>query len=153
MTTDRNKLALDALNKWYTNDNRLDELALREHYKTIKASLTGQPVKYGDLSGINEAVAEMQACAVPEKRRVVAAACRAKDGTIFVGIRHFSPDMVKMFALAGYSGQMADCDQGFVDQWGCYLTRQEAFEIALRQGQYRPYPPYNFGTLYSEDLY
>lgn len=26
-------------------------------------------------------------------------------------------------------------------------------EMAIRNGQYRPYPPYAFGILYSEDLY
>lgn len=85
-------------------------------------------------------------------RRVVCAACRWPDGHVILGVRHFSPDMRLSAALQGYD--VAECrEQGFVDQFGKYLTRQEAFKIALSQGQYRPYEPYNIGTLYSEDLY
>lgn len=85
-------------------------------------------------------------------KRVVCAACRWHDGHIILGIRHFSPDMRLSAALQGYECGAA-VEQGFVDQYGNFLTRQEAFKIALPNGQYRPYEPYNIGTLYSEDLY
>lgn len=85
-------------------------------------------------------------------KRIVCAACRFDDGHIILGIRHWSPDMRLSAALQGYCPTKKH-DQGFVDQFGVYLSRQEAFKIAISQGQYRPYEPYNFGTLYSEDLY
>lgn len=85
-------------------------------------------------------------------RRVVCAANRFEDGHIILGIRHWSPDMHLSAVLQGYDARTKH-EQGFVDQFGAFLTRQEAFKIALSQGQYRPYDPYNIGTLYSEDLY
>lgn len=105
-----------------------------------------------EIDKVRDAVKHMQAATVSEERRIVCAACLADDGTIFTGIRHYSPDMVLMINLAGYSGRVMG-EQGFVDQWGNFLDRQEAFKIALRNGQYRPYEPFCFGTLYSEDLY
>lgn len=85
-------------------------------------------------------------------RRIVCAACRWPDGHVILGIRHFSPDMHLSAALQGYDPK--DCrDQGFVDQFGNYLNRQEAYVIAAGNGQYQPYEPYTPGTLYSEDLY
>lgn len=99
-------------------------------------------------------IKETQDCADNDKRRIVCAAVRVKDGTIFAGVRHYSPDMRLMMTLTGYAGRkLAGAEDGFIDQWGCFHNRQDAFHIALRNGQYRPYPPYTFGTLYSEDLY
>lgn len=107
-----------------------------------------------DIEALKEFVAETQAMSDPALQRVVCAAVRMSDGVIFTGIRHFSPDMHLVITLAGYNeDKKIGAEQGFVDQWGKYLTRQEAFDIALRNGQYRPYPPFTFGTLYSEDLY
>lgn len=106
------------------------------------------------LESLRGFIKETQECAVDEKARIVCAAVRMKDGTIFTGVRHYSPDMRLMITLAGYNGKkLAGAEDGFVDQWGRFHNRQEAFHIALRNGQYRPYPPYAFGTLYSEDLY
>lgn len=106
------------------------------------------------LKSLRGFIEETQKLADDEKRRIVCAAVRMKDGTIFPGVRHYSPDMRLMITLAGYSGKkLAGAEDGFVDQWGCFLTRQEAFAVALRQRQYAPYPPYAIGTLYSEDLY
>lgn len=88
------------------------------------------------------------------KRRVVCAACVFPDGLMLTGIRHFSPDMRLVANKLGYTTKdYAAAKQGFVDQWGNFLTRQEAYIIAYRQGQYNPYEPYTPGTLYSEDLY
>lgn len=87
------------------------------------------------------------------EQRVVCAACRWPDGHIILGIRHYSPDMRLSIALQGYNPVEQGIEQGFVDQRGRFLTRQEAYEIAERQGQYKPYPPFTRGTLYSEDLY
>lgn len=91
--------------------------------------------------------------APPRIQRVVCAAIRhARTGRILTGARHF--DTVMQEWLKDYElGDWADADQGFIDQWGTFLTRQEAFVIAERQGQYNPWGEHTRGVLYSEDLY
>lgn len=97
-------------------------------------------------------IKKVQSLTVNEERRIVCAACRWPDGHVILGIRHFSPDMRLSAHKQGYD--TIDCrEQGFVDQWGNYLTRQEAYVIAERQNQYKPWDPATPGTLYSEDLY
>jgi len=105
-----------------------------------------------EVQELRELVKNHQEFGSIKEKRVVCAACRWPDGHIILGIRHFSPDMRLSAALQGYE-HVAGIDQGFVDQYGQFLTRQEAFKIALENGQYRPYEPYTIGTLYSEDLY
>jgi hypothetical protein len=90
-------------------------------------------------------------------RKVVCAAIRADDGDILVGIRHYSTDMHKQID-ARHDGDKFkhrhDQDQGFVDQWGVYMTRKEAMVVARDAEQ-----QINFKRnidkllLYSEGLY
>lgn len=88
-------------------------------------------------------------------QRVVCAAIMSYDGDIVLGIRHFSPDMRKQLDLRVDKAKFLshnDVQQGFVDQWGNFLTREEAWIIADRQGQIvrdvsTP------GELFSENLY
>ena len=95
------------------------------------------------------------------QRRVVCAAIRAADGELLVGIRHYSPDMRRQIEQrvdgAKFQHRLDD-DQGFVDQWGEWLSREEACELAERNGQIvRPdqVPAALDGRrrLYSEGLY
>jgi hypothetical protein len=93
-------------------------------------------------------------------RRVVCAAIRAADGDVLLGIRHYSPDMHKQIAARHDGSKFKhrhDEDQGFVDQFGDYLTREEAYKIAETNGQiYRPEgngQGLNGMKLYSEGLY
>jgi hypothetical protein len=44
-------------------------------------------------------------------------------------------------------------EQGFIDQYGRFLTREEAYVIAEKAGQIKYGPEHSRGTLYSEDLY
>lgn len=148
----QNHEAWDRLHDYIFEDAPTDDMR-RQAKLDIQAV---RPPKFEDseyMDGLKECIIEMQALMVPEKQRIVCAAVKMADGIIFTGIRHFSCDMRLMITLAYYDNKMAASEQGFVDQWGNFLTRQEAFHIALRNGQYRPYEPYNFGTLYSEDLY
>ncbi len=66
-------------------------------------------------------------------RRVVCAAVRAADGELILGIRHYSPDMHRQIAQrtdgAKFMGRHYE-DQGFVDQWGQWMTREEAYQVA-----------------------
>lgn len=96
-----------------------------------------------------------------DPRRVVCAAIRAADGTVLLGIRHYSQDMHDQIARtidgAKFYNRRED-DQGFVDQHGVYLTRREAMRVALAAGQVIDYPSCIHGLdgdvkLTSEGLY
>jgi hypothetical protein len=91
------------------------------------------------------------------KVTVVCAACRCPDkGTIFVGPRHFDETMwqvIKLVLDQGYNP--AVFEQGFIDQRGNFLTREEAMRVVRENGQ-----PFNAernsgsgDELYSEGLY
>ncbi len=112
-------------------------------------------------------------------QRVVCAAMLMDDGLIVTGIRHFSPDMRATLARVYGNGfrlfdrwclkpyHLRVVEQGFVDQFGTFLTREEAWVIADREGQIRLYDPADTtwatipraarqgdaGTLFSEELY
>lgn len=54
----------------------------------------------------------------------------------------------------GMQRSSGDAEQGFIDQWGTFMTREQAWRVAEVAGQilYRVGGDYN-GTLYSENLY
>lgn len=95
--------------------------------------------------------------------RIVCAALRAEDGDVLVGIRHYSPDMVKQINSRTDGDKFRNLyskAQGFVDQHGTYYDRFEAYKIAEKRGQLRRESfSYNFSRkdleyrLYSENLY
>lgn len=90
------------------------------------------------------------------QRRIVCAAIRAEDDDVLIGIRHYSADMHKQIyrRVDGekFTHRHGD-DQGFVDQHGVYLTREEAYKVALAANQIvRPQACTN-NELYSEGLY
>lgn len=103
--------------------------------------------------------------------KVVAAANRHKpSGLIIAGARHFDKVMrAQIFAIQGFDKTAAalgiwngmsssidwkDLDQGFIDNYGDFLTREEAWYLAdhnnqiINQGLYG-----RIGYLYSENLY
>lgn len=96
------------------------------------------------------------------QRRIVCAANRfkMKNGKTLVipGARHYSRDMAAV--IDELRDQMVSDhahgdDQGFIDQWGDYHTREEALIIATHAGQINTVrkkggPP---DELFSEDLY
>jgi hypothetical protein len=96
----------------------------------------------------------------PINRRVVCAAIRAADGELLLGIRHYSRDMHRQIEArtdgAKFQGRL-DEDQGFVDQYGNWMTREEAYQVANAAGQIvRPEAcgnGLNGPKLYSEGLY
>lgn len=72
------------------------------------------------------------------QRRVVCAAIRASDGSLVLGIRHYSMDMHAQLAARADRlrfQHLGGLDQGFVDQYGVYMTRAEAYLIAQAAGQ------------------
>ena len=93
-------------------------------------------------------------------RRVVCAAIRAADGDVLLGIRHYSRDMHKQIEARRDGAKFAhrmDEDQGFVDQRGVFMGREEAYRIAAANGQIINFDACGIGLdapkLYSEGLY
>lgn len=87
-------------------------------------------------------------------QRVVAAACRSKclEYTL-VSARHWDKGMNKLCRQLDLEDTSWPMDQqGFIDQYGNFLTREQAYIIAKREGQIirdcnEP------GVLYSENIY
>lgn len=83
-------------------------------------------------------------------RRVVCAAMY-KDGRLITGARHFDKvmrhQMENSEGLAWWKG----CKQGFIDQFGDFMTRQEAYLVAKDQNQIFRGGAENY--LFSENLY
>lgn len=95
------------------------------------------------------------------KRRIVCAAYRFfKSGLeyIAIGPRHGDHVMrLHMELICNVLGEkpgVMDVDQGFIDQWGNFIDREEAFLIALKQNQIlEKSGNTNSLELFSEDLY
>jgi len=77
-------------------------------------------------------------------RRVVCAALRRRD-TIICGPRHWD-SICRGTSKDGW-------EQGFVDQNGVFLTREEAWMVALTAGQILRRCGGDEGRLFSENLY
>lgn len=80
---------------------------------------------------------------------IVCAAIKLHEGTIICGARHHDPIMNRVLRIIGNSGRPA---QGFIDQWGNFLTREEALRIAHKNGQVLE-EGHSKTELFSEDLY
>ena len=85
------------------------------------------------------------------QRRIVCAAMRNHHGTIICSPRHFDKTAVGHIPADGVEWYGAG--QGFVDQQGIFLTREEAWPIALAAGQIIRRVGGDEGRLYSENLY
>lgn len=89
---------------------------------------------------------------------IVCAACY-NDEILICGARHWDPIMNKVFRTIKTAGNQdlksSGFDQGFIDQFGKFLTRVEAMEIVKENGQ--PFDKERNGgsdkELYSEGLY
>lgn len=82
---------------------------------------------------------------------IVCAANRHREsGVIFCGARHFDNLMRGQIKAANYP--FTGYDQGFIDQYGRFYDRKEAWEIAEKNGQIK-HQVSTKGTLYSENLW
>lgn len=89
--------------------------------------------------------------------RVVVCAANKYGPHIFLGARHFDSRMVESMEhynipnMREHHGEV----QGFVDQYGIFMDRKEAYEVALAAGQIGRYREKGFpkDVLFSEDLY
>lgn len=85
------------------------------------------------------------------KPRIVCAANRFENGPMIVGARHFDQHMVEQMQYMGLKGSDPHV-QGFIDQYGHFYTREQAWKIAEENGQIirEVSSP---GMLFSENLY
>lgn len=88
------------------------------------------------------------------KQIVVCAACKYA-GLTLCGARHWDKVMSSQYHNLTIKPPGSKFEQGFIDQFGTFLTRKEAFKIVEENGQ-----PFNAernggvdGTLYNEGLY
>lgn len=88
-----------------------------------------------------------------KKQWIVCAATLMKDGAIVTGIRHYSPEMRAIMKKAyGEGYHLLVAQQGFVDNFGKFLSREDAWIIAEKNGQIQ-YQVSSPSELYSENLY
>ncbi len=87
-------------------------------------------------------------------RRVVCAAMRHSAGSVICSPRHW--DKVAVDRVGGQGGPWKGAEQGFVDQRGVFMTREEAWKVAEAAGQIIRRvggDTLNGGHLFSENLY
>jgi hypothetical protein len=87
--------------------------------------------------------------------RIVCAAIRNREGKILCGPRHF--DVTMRSAMEDNEGwverRSGVIEQGFVDQFGHFYNRSDAWAVAEKEGQIIRDKEKCVGTLYSEHLY
>lgn len=94
-----------------------------------------------------------------KQRRVVCAANRILlpvKGTyaMVIGPRHYDPTMrAQIASTIGGAAAWRVAEQGFIDQWGTFMTREEALAVALAAGQRIHRCGGDETRLYSENLY
>jgi hypothetical protein len=88
-------------------------------------------------------------------RRVVCAALRSKDGAVICGARHFDAVMVATIVASDPldARKWKQAEQGFIDQHGEFLTREEAHKVATEAGQIVRRCGGDEERLFSENLY
>lgn len=95
--------------------------------------------------------------------RIVCAANMLSDGTILVGARHWDTMMANQLYLYLEAKGLTEEDwckrerldesQGFIDQFGKFYTRKEAYVVAEKENQIIRSIGYETDELYSEHLY
>ena len=91
-----------------------------------------------------------------KQRKIVCSAIIHNDGFIVAGVRHYDMVMNNMIRQLPeqYRKPVRMDQQGFLDQYGDFLTREDALKIAVKNGQIEPKTGNQDCTrLYSEDLY
>ena len=66
---------------------------------------------------------------------VVCAACKTIDNIIFCGARHWDEVMRSQAEAAGHMKHAPNAEEGFIDQFGEFLTRDRAMNIVKKNGQ------------------
>lgn len=104
------------------------------------------------------------------ERRIVCAAVRHPDGRVVCGPRHLDKTMwcqITGLSMTAFNDLLQHDtgpdeaakvwgwkgEQGFVDQHGLFLTREEAWSVALDAQQIIRDSDWQVGSLHSEHLY
>jgi len=112
----------------------------------------------GHADGLKQGFNEAAALAADLKKdkemtqRIVCAAIKHTTDEIIIGPRHFDRVMNTQIKKSDFLG-WSQADQGFVDQFGTFLTREEALEIAVSNGQIIRRVGGDEKELFSENLY
>lgn len=85
-----------------------------------------------------------------DQRRVICSANLFPCGAIIIGVRHWDPFMRQQAKAYGLSKE--GVKQGFIDQYGVFMTREEAWNVAETAGQIVYQGNWGKGVLYSENL-
>lgn len=86
-------------------------------------------------------------------RRVVCAAIRCPNGRVIIGVRHMDAFMREQLQVHGEDlTTWTEMGDGFVDNFGVFMTREEARELADANGQVIHETP-RPDILFSENLY
>lgn len=87
-------------------------------------------------------------------RRVVCAACMDLHGLIVCSARHYDPLMHEQIEqIQKWAVSHGDHAQGFIDQFGVFMSRTEAWKVAEAAGQIIRRVGGDGVKLYSENLY
>jgi hypothetical protein len=89
----------------------------------------------------------------PMPRVVVCAANRNQAGSIVCGARHYDDIMRAQIAASTENWRVNQVEQGFIDQRGTFMSREEAWKVACDQGQIVRRVGGDNSCLYSENLY
>lgn len=87
------------------------------------------------------------------QRRIVCAAMRNAWNSVICSPRHWDMTARRLAAVTPYPCDWDNAEEGFVDQQGVFLTREEAWPIALAAGQIIRRVGGDEGRLFSENLY
>jgi hypothetical protein len=118
-------------------------------HETFEIAEDGEPFCRGIVFALKDATTEPK---IPP-RRVVCAANRLKDGTLILGVRHFDKFMHEQIDKMGLEDQLDGHEQGFVDQFGVFMTREQAHPVAVYAKQIIRRCGGDERRLYSENLY
>lgn len=84
--------------------------------------------------------------------RIVCAAIRNIKGEVIIGVRHFDIEMHEQIKQNS-SELWSNSEQGFIDQFYNFYTREEAWKIALEADQIIRRCHGDEGKLFSENIY
>jgi hypothetical protein len=99
-------------------------------------------------------ITRQEYCSERPARFVVCAANKYGD-LVFTGVRHFCPVMqvnMQAYDIPALRKERGEV-QGFIDQFGVFMTREEAAIVAKESGQLARYGNHCPTVLFSEDLY
>lgn len=126
-----------------------------EHQDSLERKYSEENREIGEKQAINTLM-ETEQGVFKKRQRVVSAACRNRAGQIICSPRHWDATMHSVAQSSSNPASWYDDDwdeQGFVDQWGTFLTREEARVIAIFNNQIVRRCGGDSHRLYSENLY